>query len=231
MKDKNRNENQADAELKAENEKLQKEIRKLNGRLNDLEIKMYKANDDRSILENQNKEFAEKINNFEADLDEKLKAKEDELIEFRNKITELEANLEEKEEAIRNFEEQLIGNEDLIVKLKDEIKNLNENKIEEAAFVKQEKQETCDLQKDEEEPKVNIEDYILKSIHEEMLEEKQNEINTLINTVNVVKRDKEDLEIKISNMKSTVQEITQRLEVEMEKHSNNNDEKSEMLQR
>jgi len=199
---------------------------------------MYKANDDKIILEKLNKELSEKTNNFEADLDEKLRAIQYELMGYRNKITELEANLEIKDETNKNLVEQMEGNEDLIAKLKDEIKSINENKNikEEEPF---EKKEPDELKKEGElkeegeleEPKIINEDYILKSIHEEMLEEKQNEINTLINTVNVVKRDKEDLEMKIANMKSSVQEITDRLEVEMDKHSNNNDEKNEMIQR
>jgi glycerophosphoryl diester phosphodiesterase len=187
---------------------------------------MYKANDDRIILENLNKELTEKKNNFEADLEEKLRAKEDELIELRNKLTEIETVLEEKDQNIKNLEEQLIGNVDLIAKLKEE-----EEKEEAAERLKKTDEKAEEKTEIKKEPKINIEDYILKSIHDELLDEKHEEINTLINTVNVLKRDKEDLEIKISNMKSSVQEITDRLEFEMDKHSNNIEDKSELVQR
>jgi len=186
---------------------------------------MYKANDDRIILENLNKELTEKNNNFGSDLEEKLRAKEYESIDLRNKLSEIETILEEKDQNIKNLEEQLIKNVDLIAKLKEEKKEGAAERFEKTDEKVEEKTEI------KKEPKINIEDYIPKSIHDELLDEKHEEINTLINNVNVLKRDKEDLEIKISNMKSSAQEITDRLELEMDKHSNNIEDKSELVQR
>jgi len=226
---------------------LQRDINKLNGRLNDLEIKMYKANDDKSILEKQNKEFIDKINNFEAELEERMKNKEEELIDLRNKITELETNIDEKEETIKILEERLNSNEESIMKLNEEdvkkeeiirqLKLENEKFREKGSILSEEKLEENDniIEKEKEQikedEKINIDDYVLKSIHEEILEEKQLEINTLINTINVTRKEKEELETKISNMKNSVSEINQRLEIEMEKHANNSEEKSEMILR
>lgn len=209
---------------------------------------MYKANDDKSILEKHNKELIDKINNFEAEIEERMKNKEDELIDLRNKITELETNIDEKDETIKILEERNILNEENIIKLKEEnlkqeemIKRMeedNEKLKERESKESQEISEQNDNKNEEkiqevnnQEPKINLEDYVLKSIHEEIIEEKQLEINTLINTVNVTRKEKEELETKISNMKNSVVEINQRLEIEMEKHSNNSEEKNEMILR
>jgi chromosome segregation ATPase len=223
---------------------LQRDINKLNGRLNDLEIKIYKTNDDKSILEKHNKELIEKINNFEAEIEERCKSKEDDIINLHNKITELEGNIEEKDQNINDLELRLNLNEELISKLKQESKEQNEKiktlekeneelkEKEKEEFKEKEYKKTEDeseKKETDEELKVNLNEYVLRSYHEEILEEKILEINTLINTVNVTKKEKEELDLKISSMKNSVLEITKRLEIEMENHSNNSEEKNEMI--
>ncbi len=223
---------------------MQRDINKLNGRLNDLEIKIYKTNDDKSILEKHNKELIEKINNFEAEIEERCKSKEDDIINLHNKITELEGNIEEKDQNINDLELRLNLNEELISKLKQESKEQNEKiktlekeneelkEKEKEEFKEKEYKKTEDeseKKETDEELKVNLNEYVLRSYHEEILEEKILEINTLINTVNVTKKEKEELDLKISSMKNSVLEITKRLEIEMENHSNNSEEKNEMI--
>lgn len=196
-----------------------------------MEIKIYKANDDKYVLEKNNKELIDKLNNFDGldamnkELEEKLKNKEDEIKELRNKITELESNLENKHESIKSLEEQLIANDELFVKKKKKHEKEMETMIE------------CNInQKHGESPNknsnhVNIDKYIEKAYHEEILKEKQNEIDNLLNMLNIVRGEKEELDHKISNMKNSIQEVSERLEIEIQKHNKINEEKSEMLSR
>ena len=61
--------------------------------------------------------------------------------------------------------------------------------------------------------------------------ERSEEIKNLITSNNQIKKEKEDLESKISHMKSLISEITHRLEIEMEKQKNTSEEISEMIER
>merc|ERR1712032_122011 len=113
LKEKIKN-NDTNIELKEEIEGLRKDLMRSTGKINDLEIKLYKVDDDKNLLDKFNKALEEKLKKNSGEMEnvikefqQKINAKEDENINFRNKVTHLEMDIQEKELKINSLQEKI----------------------------------------------------------------------------------------------------------------------------